>query len=108
MIDTDRRVATGLGKPAQWDEIPCMVVGNDGRLFGIAGGEDDLAHLFCYDPVADRLADLAIPVSVIGQRQYGYRFACAMTGPGGEIYFGQHERVNHLWIYFPAVQPRRA
>ena len=108
VIDTEKRCVTALGKPAQWDEIPCMVVSNDGRVFGMAGGEDDLGHLFSYDPADGQSADLAIPVSVIGERQYGYHFACAMMGPGGEIYFGQHERVNHLWLYFPTVQPRRA
>ncbi len=67
---------------------------------------DDIAHLFAYDPAAGSLTDLGIPVSALAARQYGYVFGCAATGPAGEIYLGQHERVNHLWVYFPPI-PRR-
>lgn len=102
----DEGKAVALGKPTRCDEVACMTVGHDGRLFGIAGAEDDLAHLFCYDPAEGSLRDLGIPVSTLTARQYGYHFASAITGRHGEIYFGQNERVNHLWIYCPPV-PRR-
>jgi hypothetical protein len=95
-----------LGKPCRQDLITCLAVGNDGRLFGMAGTGDDIGHSFCYDPATGSLSDQGIPVSTLTQRQYGYFYGCAVTGVDGEIYFGQHERVNYLWIYFPAV-PRR-
>jgi hypothetical protein len=95
-----------LGKPTRQEPIACLTVGNDGCIFGIAGGEDDIGHLFRYDPADRSLVDLGIPVSTLSTRQYGYRFACAATGRDGEMYFGQAERVGHLWVYFPPV-PRR-
>lgn len=95
-----------LGKPCRQDLVTCLAVGNDGRVFGMAGTGDDIGHSFCYDPATGSLTDLGIPVSTLTQRQYGYYYGCAVTGVDGEIYFGQHERVNYLWVYFPAV-PRR-
>jgi len=95
-----------LGKPTRTAPITCLTTGNDGRIFGMCGDSEDPAHLFVHDPADGSLRDLGMPVGVIGERQYGYHFACCATGRDGEIYFGQHERVNHLWVYFPAV-PRR-
>ncbi len=106
-LDPDTGRATGLGKPTRLEEINALAVGNDGRLFGTAGLPEDIAHMFCYDPDAGASADLGIPVSTLTARQYGYHFRCMLTGRDGEIYLGQHERVSHLWVYFPPV-PRRA
>ena len=82
-------------------------MGNDGRLLGMAGAEDEIGHLFSYSPDSGALFDMGIPCSTLTLREYGYHFRCAATGAQGEMYFGQHERVNHLWVYFPAI-PRCA
>jgi len=92
---------TPLGKPTRLDEIHCLCVARDGRVYGMAGGEEDIGHLFVYNPADGGLADLGVPVSTISTRQYGYHFRSALTATGGEIYFGQHERASHLWLYFP-------
>jgi hypothetical protein len=105
-LDPATRRLVSLGKPCRQDLITCLTVGNDGRLFGMAGTAEDIGHFFCYDPATGSLSDLGIPVSTLTQRQYGYHYACALTGSDGEMYFGQYERVNFLWVYFPAV-PRR-
>ncbi len=105
-LDPAARRLVALGKPCRQDLITALAVGNDGRVFGMAGTAEDIGHFFCYDPAAGSLTDLGIPVSTLTQRQYGYHYGAAVTGVDGEIYFGQHERVNYLWIYFPAV-PRR-
>jgi len=107
-MDPDERTIVGLGKPTRMDEITCLTIANDGRVYGMAGTEEDIGHLFCYEPESGSLRDLGTPVSVLTARQYGYHFRCAVTGPGGELYFGQHERVNHLWMYFPPIPQRRA
>ncbi|MEW6753937.1 MAG: hypothetical protein AB1505_23595 [Candidatus Latescibacterota bacterium] len=107
-LNPQTREVVSLGKPCRQDLITCLAVGHDGRLFGMAGTADDIGHSFCYDPASGSLRDLGIPVSTLTQRQYGYHYACAVTGVDGEIYFGQHERVNYLWIYFPAVPKRKA
>ncbi len=72
----------------------------------MAGGPDDIAHLFVHDPGRGSVADLGIPLSTLAARQYGYHFTRAVVGRDGEIYFGQDERVNHLWVYFPPVASR--
>ena len=97
-----------LGKPGASPTIRCMSVDNTGRLFGIYGGAEDIGHLFCYDPEEGAFSDIGVPLSLFGVRTYGYVFGCAATGPDGEIYFGQTERNSHLWIYYPAIKPRKA
>ncbi|MBF0245343.1 MAG: hypothetical protein HQL31_08735, partial [Planctomycetes bacterium] len=78
--------------------------GNDGCVYGMAGGEEDIGHLFVYNPTNGALADLGVPVSTLTTRQYGYHFRCALTAADGEICFGQHERAGHLWLYFPPLR----
>ena len=95
-----------LGRPSALDGIGALAVGHDGRLFGAAGTNQDIGHLFAFNPQNHSLTNLGVAASVVSVRQYGYHFRCAVTGHGGEIYFGQHERVNHLWIYFPPIPKR--
>ena len=105
-LDPHTGRAVGLGKPTRLGPVNCLTVGNDGRLFGACGLGEDIGHLFCHDPDAGSLRDLGIAVSAITARQYGYHFQCMATGRDGEIYLGQHERVGHLWVYFPPVPTR--
>ena len=106
-LDPASGEVTGLGKPTRLEQVNCLAVGHDGRVFGAAGLEEDIGHVFSHDPARRSMRDLGIPVSTLAARQYGYHFRCMLTGPDGEIYLGQHERVSHLWIYFPPV-PKRA
>jgi outer membrane protein assembly factor BamB len=107
-LDPATGQVTPLGKPSRVDTISCLTVGNDGRVFGMTGEDDDMGHLFVYDAAAGSLRDLGVPVSTLSVRHYGIHFASAATGRYGEMYFGQSERVNHLWLYFPPVPPRAA
>lgn len=102
-FDPETRQATPLGKPTRLDEIHCLTVGHDGRVYGMAGAAEDIGHLFVYDPANGALADLGVPVSTLSTRQYGYHFRSALTAGGGELYFGQYERAGHLWLYFPPL-----
>ena len=105
-VDVDGGQVTPLGKPTRLERIGALAIGNDGRVFGTCGLEEDIGHLFSHDPARGALRDLGVPVSTLAARQYGYHFACMLTGSCGEIYLGQHERVSHLWIYFPPVPSR--
>jgi hypothetical protein len=105
-LDPATRETVSLGKPTRQEPISCLTVGHDGSVFGMAGGDDDIGHLFRYDPARGSVVDLGIPVSTLTARQYGYCFARACTGRDGEMYFGQCERVNHLWVYFPPIPLR--
>jgi len=92
-----------LGKPAVSRTITALAVTNDSRLFGMSGDENEISHLFVYQPTSGEIKDLGIPVSVLNERTYGYFFKSAVVGKDGEIFFGQAERISHLWCYFPAI-----
>ncbi len=105
-LDPEADEVRSLGKPGASPTVRALTVGTDGRVFGICGGEDDLGHLFVYDPSNSTLRDLGVPVSLLGRRAYGYVYASAITGWDGELFFGQAERNSQLWIYFPPVASR--
>jgi hypothetical protein len=94
-----------LGK-AHLAPVGPIAVTEDGRIFGFCGTE--MANLFCYDPASGRTANLGVAASVLEQRRYGYQFGDAVTGPDGEIVFGEDDNGGHLWLYFPKVAGARA
>jgi hypothetical protein len=81
--------------------VTAMAVTYDGRVFGACG--EGIARIFCHDPHRQETRDLETAVSVLQRRRYGYQFAEAITGPNGEIYFGENDNSGHLWIYFPKI-----
>jgi hypothetical protein len=74
----------------------------DGRLFGFCGAE--MANLFSCDTISGNVSNLGVAASVLEQRRYGYQFGDAVTGPDGEIVFGEDDNDGHLWLYFPKTQ----
>lgn len=76
-------------------------VTHDGRLFAFAG--EGIAHFHSFDPCSGQLRDHGAAVSVLERRRYGYAFAAATTGRGGEIIFGENDDLGHLWLYFPTI-----
>ncbi len=78
-----------------------MAVSLDGRLFGACGNE--MAHTFVLEPNASEARDLGVALSVLQRRRYGYEFGAAVTGPDGQIYFGESDNLGHLFIYFPRI-----
>jgi hypothetical protein len=78
--------------------VSCLAALRDGRLFGFCG--EKIQHLFCRD---QQVRDLGIAVSVVGRRRYGYDFSNALVGPDGRLYFAEHDRGGHLWMYFPSL-----
>lgn len=93
-----------LGKPTELDYINCLTVGRDGSLYGIAGTEHDMAHFFKYDPRYGSLKDLGIPLATLEKPCYAYRVESMTTGPDGEIYLGESDRISHLFTYFPPIE----
>ena len=74
----------------------------DGRLFGFCG--DEMANMFCCDVASGKMENLGVAASVLEQRRYGYQFSSAVTGPDGEIVFGEDDNGGHLWLYFPKLR----
>jgi hypothetical protein len=89
-----------LGK-AHLASVGPIAATKDGRIFGFCGA--DMANLFCCDPASGKITNLGVAVSVLERRRYGYRFGDAVTGPDGEIIFGEDDNGGHLWLYFPKV-----
>ncbi len=57
-------------------------------------------------PVVEILGGALAAVSFYQRRRYGFEFAAATVGRDGEVLFGEHDHLGHLWIYFPRVEPR--
>jgi hypothetical protein len=93
-----------LGK-AHLAPVGPIAVTEDGRIFGFCG--TDMANLFCCDP-AGNATNLGVAASVLERRRYGYQFGDAVTGPDGEIVFGEDENGGHLWLYFPKIVSSKA
>jgi len=79
-----------------------MAMTLDGRLFGFCG--DEMANLFCCDTASGTVSNLGVAASVFEKRRYGYQFGDAVTGPDGEIIFGEDDNGGHLWLYFPKIK----
>jgi hypothetical protein len=104
--------ADGAGQLFSFDESKFLLIGKadlapvgpmavspDGRLFGFCG--EEMANLFCCDPISGKVTNLGVAASVLEQRRYGYQFGDAVTGRDGEIVFGEDDNGGHLWLYFP-------
>lgn len=83
-----------------------MAVTTDGRLFGFCG--EEMANLFCCDMESGTVRNLGVAASVIEKRRYGYQFGAAVSGPDGEIVFGEEDNDGHLWLYFPKARSKAA
>lgn len=95
----------GFGPPAgrtPLTPLGPMAVTHDGRVFGFCG--DEMAKLFCFNPRRGEVKTLGVAASVLERRRYGYVFGDAITGPDGEIFFGEKDNLGHLWVYFPRIE----
>ncbi|MBN2582939.1 MAG: hypothetical protein JXL80_07720, partial [Planctomycetes bacterium] len=93
-----------LGKPTPRIRIRALTAAPDGRIFGMAGQDDDVANMFVYEPATGELRNLGLPLSCIEEKRYGFNFESAATGTQGELYFGESERSSRLFVYFPAYK----
>ncbi len=80
-IDLPTRDIRSLGQVDTFSPVNAMALAADGRLFGIAGGPDDVGRFFAYDPDRHKLRDLGICASVLGARVYGFVFQAASPAP---------------------------
>ena len=104
-IDPRRGEVRILGKPVAQPHIRSLTVAPDGRVYGTAGQRGAISHLFCYTPATRELRDLGVMTAGTERRWYGYEFDCAVAGEDGRLYFGETDRISHLFVYFPPMQP---
>ena len=106
VFDPEQMTIRSLGKVVAEPRCRAITVGLDGRVYGVVGEAGGMGHLFCYDPLAQELRDLGIPFATSERSWHGYEFDAACTGPNGEIYLGESDRISHLFIYFPPIRPQ--
>ena len=92
---------TGLGKPAPGARIRALVAAPGGQVYGVAGEEGRLGHLFRYDPRSGEMVDVGIPRATWPEEWTGHEFGAAAVGAHGEIYLGEVGRVARLFTFFP-------
>lgn len=101
VLDVASGEARPLGKPTAQPHIRALAVASNGRVYGVAGVPGTIGHLFSYAPASGELRDLGVLTSGTERRWYGYEFDCAVAGSDGRMYFGESDRISHLFIYFP-------
>ncbi|MCX6624710.1 MAG: hypothetical protein NTY38_27340 [Acidobacteria bacterium] len=92
-----------LGKPTHQPRIRGLARSTNGRLYGVSGGDHEIARFFSYDPAS---ASYEILGSVdVNRRPYyawqAYRIEAVLAGLDGTIYLGQAERKSKLYLYYP-------
>jgi hypothetical protein len=86
--------------------VKTMAETHDGRVFGFCG--EEMANMFCFNPDTREMTNLGVAVSVIERRRYGYLFSDAAVGRDGQIFFAENDDLGHLWMFFPAILPKRS
>jgi len=104
-LDPQKMELTNLGKPRASRRLRCLSVGNDGKVYMIAGERSTsrVCQFYSYDPQKGGFEDLGI--LFVDRSPYyswrGYQFDSMTTGEDGTIYFGESERRSHLFLYIP-------
>ncbi len=101
LTDDDR--ARCLGRPCPQSRVCGLSALPDGRLVGVAGAEDELAHLFVYHAAGGGLRDLGAMRVAHPRPWVVHRVGAIAAGPAGEVFLGEDDRLAHLVIYHPPL-----
>lgn len=102
-LDPKKRIVTNLGKPLNQYRIAGLVIGAGGKLYGVGGNEDEMAHLFRYDPSSGAY-DMLGMVDVNRRPYYtwqAYVIGALTSDAYGTVYIGENERVSKLYLFYP-------
>jgi hypothetical protein len=100
-FDPCKEKIISLGKPVRADRIRGLTISRSGEVFGLAGDDDVITHLFRFSPSTGDIRDLGILRATMPEEWIGHEFDAIITGPNGEIYIGESDRVSRLFTYFP-------
>lgn len=92
-----------LGKAIDQSDMRALTVGNDGIVYGSCGEKDKCCHMISYNDKSRELKDMGVLLARSERPWYGYEISCAVTGVDGRIYFGEEDRISHLFMYFPPI-----
>ena len=92
-----------LGKPTSVGGIDFLVEITDGRIYGIAGSGDGMAHLFLYNPKKHSIKDLGVCCATVDKGWYGYVIGDMVACPDGHIVLGENDKLGCLFHYYPPI-----
>lgn len=104
-IEASTRRVAGFGRPLADHRIRCLAIGRDHAVYGAAGSPDRMSHLFRFDPASGEVKDLGIPMVHYPSNWICHRIGALAVGANGEVYLGEEDRIGHLFIYYPPVNP---
>jgi len=102
-FDPEKLAVENLGKPLLQYRLNGLVLGSNGKLYGVGGDQDDMARLFSYDPLTGAYQILGF-VDVNRRPYYtwqAYVIQAMAVGLDGTIYIGESERISKLYLFYP-------
>lgn len=105
-FDPKTEELVNLGKPSTESHIRGITVGHDGTVWGLCGTDDELVHLFRYDPAGRNLEDLGMARAKMPKTWIMHKADVLITGADGELFIGESDAISHLFIYYPAIEKK--
>jgi hypothetical protein len=102
-LDSNALSVSNLGKPLNQYRIRGLVLGSNGKFYGVGGDDDEMARLFSYDPLTGGYEMLGM-IDVNHRPYYAwqaYVIDAMAVGLDGTVYLGQSERKSKLFVYYP-------
>ena len=93
-----------LGKPGNESHIRSLTVGHDGIIWGLCGTDQELVHLFRYDPLKKDLGDCGMMRAKMPKTWIVHKADALITGNNGELFIGESDALSHLVIYCPPIE----
>jgi hypothetical protein len=94
-----------LGKVRSSRRLRCLTIGNDGKVYLMAGERSSSrpCQFYCYNPDTGGFEDLGLLIADRSPYYYwrGQQFDAMTSGNDGTIYLGESERRSHLFLYIP-------
>jgi hypothetical protein len=103
-IDLRTERLTTLGKPTAESHIRSLALNHDGMLWGLAGMDADITHLFSCDTETGETADRGILRAKIPYTWVVHRADVLRTGLDGQVFIGESDALSHLLLYYPPMR----
>lgn len=105
-FDPENEKMYNLGKPGIESRICSLTVGNDGMIWGLSGGPDELTHLFRFNPLTNEIMDMGMMRSRVPRIWAVHKASTIITGADGELFIGENDAISHLMTYYPSIEKR--
>ncbi len=99
VFDPYKEDIISLGIPVPNAQIRCLVRGEHGLIYGIAGKKNGISRMFRYNRNLGELKEIGMLFAEEERYWHGYEFVCMVAGKQGDIYLGENDRISHLFIY---------